>query len=73
MILKKLLSKRAQISMEMGILVTAVVAVATIAAYYYILSVKNSAENISNSATTVTNTLGNTVENYVNRISNLLE
>ena len=68
MILKKLLSKRAQISMEMGILVTAVVAVATIAAYYYILSVKNSAENISNSANTVTGNLSSAASNFANAI-----
>ena len=42
-LLKKLTSKKGQVSMEIGILVAAAVAVAAIAAYYYVKNVKGSA------------------------------
>ncbi|MBP2219520.1 class III signal peptide-containing protein [Methanococcus maripaludis] len=43
--LEKLTSKKGQVSMEIGILVAAAVAVAAIAAYFYASNVKNSASN----------------------------
>jgi len=67
-LLKKILSKRAQISMEIGILVAAAVAVAAIAVYYYTTSVKNSAENAGNTATTVTTRLFNAADNFAKKI-----
>ncbi|WP_456419557.1 class III signal peptide-containing protein, partial [Methanocaldococcus infernus] len=40
--IKKLLSKRGQISMELSILIAAAVAVAAIASFYYIKNVRDS-------------------------------
>ena len=59
MILEKLTSKKGQVSMEIGILVAAAVAVAAIAAYYYTTSVKESAENAGDKAGQATEKLGN--------------
>ncbi|HIP91415.1 MAG TPA: class III signal peptide-containing protein [Methanothermococcus okinawensis] len=50
MIMEKLMSKRGQISMEIGILVAAAVAVAAVAAYFYIQSVKSSAQDVGAAA-----------------------
>ncbi|GBF36387.1 class III signal peptide-containing protein [Methanofervidicoccus abyssi] len=72
MILKKLLSKRAQISIEIGMLIAAAVAVATIAVYLYVSNVENAAEDAGDRATAVTGNLSNIAENYTERISNIL-
>jgi len=67
----KILSKRGQISMEIGILVAAAVAVAAIVAYYYISSVKNSMQNVGQTAHSITQTMIRGTENYTQRISEL--
>ena len=70
-ILKKIFSKRAQISLEIGILVAAAVTVATISTYYYISGVKNAAQNAGNSANSTTVTLGGVANSYTQEISKL--
>ncbi|UXM84242.1 class III signal peptide-containing protein [Methanococcus aeolicus] len=71
-LLKKLTSKKGQVSMEIGILVAAAVAVAAIAAYYYIWNVKEShPENAGISANKAIVILGNKSVQYANSISNL--
>ena len=72
MIIEKLMSKRGQISMEIGILVAAAVAVATVAAYYYISSVKSSAQNVGEAANKTIDTMKNKTENISNMIGNKL-
>ncbi|MBW9221965.1 class III signal peptide-containing protein [Methanothermococcus sp. SCGC AD-155-C09] len=64
MIMEKLMSKKGQISMEIGILVAAAVAVAAIAAYYYTTSVKESAEDAGNKADDTINTLETATDTY---------
>jgi len=61
--MKKLISKRGQISMELGILVAAAVAVAVIAAYYYVTSVRSSAGAAQGNATEAIRRLGELAEN----------
>ena len=58
MIMEKLLSKRGQISMEIGILVAAAVAVAAIAAYLYVRSVSESAQAARQNITETVRELG---------------
>ncbi|WP_421078418.1 class III signal peptide-containing protein [Methanothermococcus sp. Ax23] len=58
-LLKKLTSKKGQVSMEIGILVAAAVAVAAIAAYYYVKNVKSSAKGAEVAASDATSKLGN--------------
>jgi len=67
-LLKKILSKRAQISMEIGILVAVAVAVAAIAAFYYTTSVRDAAKNAGNAATTVTSRLSTAANNFAKKI-----
>ncbi|AXI24822.1 hypothetical protein CFE53_01040 [Methanofervidicoccus sp. A16] len=68
MIIEKLISKRGQISMELGILVAAAVAVAAIAAYYYVKSVSDSAGAAEDNATQTINELGRLAENATGRL-----
>jgi len=63
MIIEKLMSKRGQISMEIGILVAAAVAVAAIAAYFYVTSVRNSATEAGARAGNATERLRQLAEN----------
>ncbi len=65
------MSKKGQVSMEIGILVAAAVAVAAIAAYFYATNVKKSAENAGQGATTTSNKLANVSTSYANSLSNL--
>ena len=62
-ILEKLTSKKGQVSMEIGILVAAAVAVAAIAAYFYVKNVKESStkagEQANETATALTDAAGN--------------
>ena len=73
MFISKILSKRGQISMEIGILVAAAVAVAAIAAYFYIKSVRDSAQSIRETANETIGTMTRGAENYTRRISQLFE
>ncbi|MBA2859247.1 class III signal peptide-containing protein [Methanococcus maripaludis] len=57
--LEKLTSKKGQVSMEIGILVAAAVAVAAIAAYFYATNVKNAqAETGASAQSTAGNLTG---------------
>ena len=62
-LLKKLTSNKGQVSMEIGILVAAAVAVAAIAAYYYVKNVKGSANAAGAQAETTTSALENLSKN----------
>ncbi|MBA2849909.1 uncharacterized protein (UPF0333 family) [Methanococcus maripaludis] len=61
--LEKLTSKKGQVSMEIGILVAAAVAVAAIAAYFYASNVKNAqaetGAQAQSTATALTDVAGN--------------
>ena len=57
--------------MEIGILVAAAVAVAAIAAYYYVKNVKDSANNAAESARHVTSTVNETANKWATSIGNL--
>ncbi|WP_292459434.1 class III signal peptide-containing protein [Methanothermococcus sp.] len=70
-LLKKLTSKKGQVSMEIGILVAAAVAVAAIAAYYYATNVKNSASKAGGAANTTVGAMGNASQNYANKLSKI--
>ena len=69
--MEKLMSKKGQISMEIGILVAAAVAVAAIAAYYYIQSVSDSAQNVGETANDTISTMTSGAENYTDKIDDL--
>ena len=69
MIVEKLISKRGQISMELSILVAAAVAVAAIAAYYYVTSVQTGTRNVGNTASHAITRLNETATNYINQIN----
>ncbi|WP_459201506.1 class III signal peptide-containing protein [Methanococcus sp. CF] len=55
--LEKLTSKKGQVSMEIGILVAAAVAVAAIAAYFYATNVKNAQADTGAAAASTTGNL----------------
>lgn len=70
--LKKLFSKKGQVSMEIGMLISASIAVGAIASYYYIWNLKEShPENIGKSANKTVMILGNVSNKYANSISNI--
>jgi len=71
--MEKLMSKRGQISMEIGILVAAAVAVAAIAAYFYVQSVRSSAQNVGEAAGTMINKTKTKTEEIAGEIENLLD
>ena len=70
-ILEKLTSKKGQVSMEIGILVAAAVAVAAIAAYFYVKNVKDSSNKAAESANQVTDTVNKTANKWATSISDL--
>ena len=72
MILKKLTSKKGQVSMEIGILIFAAITVSTIATYYYITNYLNSKPDAPGKAANNTiNALNNVSKKYSNSISPL--
>ena len=71
MIMEKLLSKRGQVSMEIGILVAAAVAVAAIAAYFYVTNIKNSATKAGKAANETIQELENVAKDYAKKMKNL--
>ena len=73
MIMEKLLSKRGQISMEIGILVAAAVAVAAVAAFFYINSVRQSAQDVGQTASQAVNTMQQGARDYITSISEILK
>ena len=66
--LKKLVSKKGQLSMEMGLLVAAAVLVAVIVAYYYATRTKVMSEKASNQANITTTNLQDNTEDLINKI-----
>jgi len=70
-LLEKLTSKKGQVSMEIGILVAAAVAVAAIAAYFYASNVKGAASNAGEQANNTASTMGSKGVDYANSLSNL--
>ena len=73
MMMEKLMSKRGQISMEIGILVAAAVAVAAVAAYFYVKSVKESAQSVGGTASNAIDTMESGAGRYTTSISELLQ
>ena len=73
MIIEKLMSKRGQISMEIGILVAAAVAVAAVAAYFYVKSVRESAQSVGDTASDAIDKMESGAERYTSSISQLLQ
>ncbi|XRP97579.1 class III signal peptide-containing protein [Methanocaldococcus sp. 16A] len=67
-LLKKLLSNKGQLSMEVGILVAAAVLVAIIAGYYYISNAKKAAESSGQQAESF---VGNTSNYATKTLENL--
>jgi len=70
--MEKIMSKRGQISMEIGILVAAAVAVAAVAAYYYINSVRSSAQNVGEAANQTIEIMRTRAQEYAQSISRIL-
>jgi uncharacterized protein (UPF0333 family) len=70
-ILEKLTSKKGQVSMEIGILVAAAVAVASIAAYYYVKNAKAASENAGDKADKAVEKLGDTTQSAIDKIDNI--
>ena len=71
MLLKKLTSKKGQVSMEIGILVAAAVAVASIAAFFYVKSVRSSADNVRQASTDTINAMGTAATGYADSLQNI--
>ncbi|MBA2863043.1 class III signal peptide-containing protein [Methanococcus maripaludis] len=67
--LEKLISKKGQISLEMGILVAAAVAVAAIAAYFYATNVSNTGKQITNSTNQTTQALADAISDATSELS----
>ena len=72
MITKKLISEKGQISMEVGILVAAAVAVATVAAYYYIKSIRESGGKIEGVVIEIEGVMTNGTKDYAEKIEEVL-
>ena len=70
-LLKKLLSKKGQLSMEVGVLVAAAVLVAIIAGYYYVKNAGTAAKTAGKQAENFTKTLNNTANQYTDKLGNL--
>ncbi len=70
-IIKKIMSNRAQLSMEVGILIAAAVLVAIIAGYLYINNVKSGAEKAGKKTSEFINTTSNKSEDYISKLKNL--
>ncbi|CAB3287974.1 conserved protein of unknown function [Methanocaldococcus lauensis] len=70
-LLKKLLSKKGQVSMEIGILIAAAVAVAAIAAYFYATNVKGAASRAGAAANSTIENMSNAANKYANLMSNI--
>ncbi|ADC70369.1 Protein of unknown function DUF361 [Methanocaldococcus sp. FS406-22] len=68
-LLKKLLSKKGQLSMEVGILVAAAVLVAIIAAYFYVKNVGTAAKAAGNQSENFTKTINQTANKFIGNLS----
>ena len=70
-LLKKLLSKKGQLSMEVGVLVAAAVLVAIIAAYFYVKNAKSAVASAGNKSAQFVNVTANKSEEYISNLSKL--
>ncbi len=70
--MKKLLSSRGQISMELGILLGAAVAVVAIAGFYYLKSVKNSSFTAKESTSKVAEQTRNKAIEFIDGVKEVL-
>ena len=69
---KKFFSKKGQVSMEIGILLSSSILVSVIASYYYVSNYINThPENIGKNANNITHILNNVSVEYANSISNV--
>ena len=73
MIMEKLLSKRGQVSMEIGILVAAAIAVAAIAAYFYVVNIQQSASRAGNASNATIQELQSVATGYAQKMKNLTQ
>jgi len=73
MLIDKLLSKRGQLSMEIGILVAAATAVATVVAYYYLRSIRQSGGSIEATVMNINDVMTNGTKNYIEKIDKVLD
>ena len=68
-LLKKLLSKKGQLSMEVGVLVAAAVLVAIIAAYFYVKNARSAVASAGNKSAQFVNTTAQKAENYIQNLN----
>ena len=71
--LKKLVSKKGQLSMEMGILIAAAVLVAVIVAYYYTSRTKAVMDEAGKNANKTAHDLGNYSDNITKKTVDVAE
>ncbi|ACV25100.1 class III signal peptide-containing protein [Methanocaldococcus fervens] len=67
-LLKKLLSKKGQLSMEVGVLVAAAVLVAIVAGYYYVKNASSAAQKAGTQAENFTNITEEKTTSYINKL-----
>ena len=70
-LMKKLLSKKGQVSMEIGILVAAAVLVAVIAGYFYVKNVKQQSTTAGEAAKNATEKMSKTAANVTSQIEQI--
>ena len=70
-LMKKLLSKKGQLSMEVGILVAAAVLVAIVAGYFYVKNAKEATAKAGKQASAAVTTMTQKASQYVNSINSL--
>ena len=70
-LLKKLLSKKGQLSMEVGVLVAAAVLVAVIAGYYYVKNVSSATTKAGNESGKFVNTTATKSEEAINKLKDI--
>ena len=71
--LKKLVSKKGQLSMEMGILIAAVILVVTIVAYYYTTRTKSMMERSGKEANTTVESMGVKTMDIIDKINSTID
>ncbi|EHP87442.1 class III signal peptide-containing protein [Methanotorris formicicus] len=69
--MKIITSKRAQISLELGILLMVAVTVVVIVAYYYLTTIKTSGETVNKTITNASTTYSEKIKDIANQLSNL--
>ncbi|WP_457612242.1 class III signal peptide-containing protein [Methanocaldococcus sp.] len=70
-ILKKILSNRGQVSMEIGILAAAAVLVAVIAGFYYVTNVKTAATGAGSTANKTIGQIQNVAVNWTKNFTKI--